>query len=90
MAIAAQPLHLYLPKTADASSRNVFLVSVPILFSERRTRHNRTRDETRSNAGGRSLKSSKIAGPTHYFRVFKIEYQILAQRSRSGDLRWPA
>ena len=57
---------------------------------ERRTRYDRTQDEIRSNAGGRSLKSSKIAGPTHYFRVFKIEYQILAQRSRSGDLRWPA
>ena len=62
MAIAALPLYLYLPETADASSRSVFLVSVPILFSERGTRHNRTQDETRSNAGGRSLKSSKIAG----------------------------
>ena len=51
MAIAAQPLHLYLPKTADASSRNVFLVSVPILFSERGTRHDRTQDEARPNAG---------------------------------------
>ena len=32
-------------------------------------------EETQSNAGGRSLKSSKIVGPTHYFRVFKIEYK---------------
>ena len=50
-AVAALPLHLYLPETADTSSRNVFLVSVPILFSERGTRHDRTRDETRSNVG---------------------------------------
>ena len=67
-----------------------FLANAGRGTTERRTRHNRTRDETRTNAGGRSLKSSKIAGPTHYFRAFKIEYQILAQRSRSGDLRWPA
>ena len=50
-AVAALPLHLYLPETADASSRNVFLVSVPILYSERGTRYERTWDETRSNAG---------------------------------------
>ena len=46
MAIAALPLHLYLPETADVGSRSVFLASVPILFSERGTRHDRTQDET--------------------------------------------
>ena len=55
MAIAVLPLHLYLPETADASSRSVFLVSVPILFSERETRHDRTQDETQSNAGGDAI-----------------------------------
>ena len=50
-ALAALPLHLYLPETADASSRNVFLVSVPILYSERGTRYERTQGETRSNVG---------------------------------------
>lgn len=49
MAIAALPLHLYLPETADVGSRSVFLTSVPILLAnagrgttERRTRRNRT------------------------------------------------
>ena len=46
-AVAALPLHLYLPETADASSRNVFLVSVPILYSERGTRYERTQEGVR-------------------------------------------
>ena len=55
MTIAMPPLHLYLPETADVGSRSVFLALVPILFSERGTRHERTRDETRLNAALRSL-----------------------------------
>ena len=51
MTIAMPPLHLYLPETADVGSRSVFLASVPILFSERGTRHDRTLDETRANVG---------------------------------------
>lgn len=46
MTIAMPPLHLYLPETADVGSRSVFLALVPILFSERGTRHDRTQDET--------------------------------------------
>ena len=55
MTIAMLPLHLYLPETADTSSRNVFLASVPILFSERGTRHDRTQDETQSNVGRNAI-----------------------------------
>ena len=36
----------------------------------------------------RSLKSIGTAGPTHYFRVFKIEYW--QPRPRRRKLRWPA
>ena len=36
----------------------------------------------------RSLKSIGTAAPTHYFRVFKIEYW--QQRPRIEDMRWPA
>ena len=36
----------------------------------------------------RSLKSIGTAAPTHYFRVFKIEYW--QQRTRIEDMRWPA
>ena len=55
MTIAMPPLHLYLPETADVGSRNVFLASVPILFSERGTRHDRTQDETQSNVGRNAI-----------------------------------
>ena len=49
-----------------------FLANAGRGTTERGARRNRTQGETRLNAGGRSLKSSKIAGTKHYFRVFKI------------------
>ena len=55
MTIAMPPLHLYLPETADVGSRSVFLALVPILFSERGTRHDRTQDETQSNVGRNAI-----------------------------------
>ena len=39
----------------DAYFVSIFLVSVPILFSERGTRHDRTQDETQSNVGRNAI-----------------------------------
>ena len=48
--------------TRRGISDGYFLANAERGTTERRTRHNRTQDETRSNAGGRSLKSSKMEG----------------------------
>ena len=49
---------------------------------------NRVSSHVRSCLVPRSLKSIGTAAPTHYFRVFKIEYW--QQRPRIEDMRWPA
>ena len=57
MAIAALPLHLYLPETADVGSRSVFLASVPILFSERPPAFDRVSPRVRLRLVPRSIAS---------------------------------